>query len=127
MRLYTNCHSCKNEIRFSTWEPDRVELSKSKGDKINLTCKKCGNKNLYHVNEIKAMESLISLLIGLIIFLIGTPMVLIFTWDYFFRFTFIYISAGLIGILGLPFMVYWVIENEQKKKVRQFNKYKISE
>ncbi|GGE01881.1 hypothetical protein GCM10011312_26590 [Planktosalinus lacus] len=78
MRLYTNCHNCKKEIRFSSWDSDRVELSKSKGNKIELTCKKCGQTDLYHLNRIKATESKIAQIIGLTIFLIGTP--LVFLW-----------------------------------------------
>ena len=51
MRLYTNCHNCENEIRFSSWESDRVELSKSKGDKIELTCKDCGQQDINNNND----------------------------------------------------------------------------
>jgi hypothetical protein len=127
MRLYTNCHNCKKEIRFSSWESDRVELSKSKGDKIELTCKNCVQKDLYHINRIKATESKVAQIIGLIIFLVGTPLVFIWIWDYIFQFAYIYVIAGLVGMIGVPFMIYSVIEREQRKKVRQFNNYKISE
>jgi len=127
MKLYTNCHNCKKEIRFSSWESDRVELSKSKGDKIELTCKNCGRKDLYHVNRIKATESKFAQIIGLIIFLVGTPLVFLWIWDYIFQSDYIYVIAGLIGMIGVPFMIYSVIEREQRKKVRQFNNYKISE
>jgi len=127
MRLYTNCHNCRKEIRFSSWESDRVELSKSKGDKIELNCKNCGQKDFYHVNRIKATESKISQIIGLTIFLIGTPLVFIWIWDYIFQFAYIYVIAGLVGVIGVPFMIYSIIESEQRKKVSQFNNYKISD
>ena len=127
MRLYTNCHNCRKEIKFSTSEPDRVELSKSKGDKIELTCNHCGQTDFYHVNEIKATESKTAQIVGLIIFVIGTPLAFYLIWDYIFRFTNIYAIAGLIGIIGVPFMVYSVINRDQKRKVRLFNNYKISE
>ncbi|MCT4645989.1 MAG: hypothetical protein N4A74_13470, partial [Carboxylicivirga sp.] len=91
MRLYTNCHNCKKEIRFSGWESDRVELSKSKGDKIELTCKSCGQKSVYHINRINATESKITRIIGLIIFLVGTPLTLLWIWDYIFQFSYIYV------------------------------------
>lgn len=127
MKLYTNCHNCKKEIRFSTWSSDRVELSKSKGNRIELTCKKCGQKDFYHVNRIKATESKIAQIIGLIIFLVGTPIVFFWIWDYIFQFVYIYVVAGLVGLIGVPFMIYSVIEKEQSRKVRQFNRYKISD
>ncbi len=127
MRLYTNCHNCKKEIRFSSWESDRVELSRSKGDKIELTCKNCGHKDFYHINRIQATESKIAQIIGLTIFLAGTPLVFLWIWDYIFQFAYIYVIVGLVGMIGFPFMIYSVIEREQRKKVRQFNNYKIGE
>ena len=127
MRLYTNCHNCKSEIRFSTVEPDRVELSKTKGNKIELNCNHCGHTDFYHLNKIKATESKIAQIIALVIFVIGTPLTLYLIWDYIFRFTYIYVIAGLIGLIGVPFMIYSIIEKEQRKKVRLFNNYKISE
>ncbi len=127
MRLYVNCHNCRKEIRFSTSESDRVELSKSKGDKIELTCNQCGQTDIYHVNKIKATENKIAQIIGLIIFVIGTPLTIYLIWDYIFQFAYIYVIASLIGLIGVPFMVYSVIEREQREKVRQFNKYQINE
>jgi len=79
------------------------------------------------VNKIKATESKISQIIGLTIFIIGTPLVFLWIWDYIFQFAYIYLIAGLVGVIGVPFMIYSVIEREQRKKVRQFNNYKISD
>jgi hypothetical protein len=62
------------------------------------------------VNRIKATESKIVKIIGLIIFLVGTPLVLLWIWDYIFQFTYIYVIAGLVGVIGVPFMIYSVIE-----------------
>lgn len=127
MRLYTNCQNCKEEIRFSSREPDRVELSRSKGNELELTCRHCSETNLYHLNRIKATENKIALLIGLVIFFVGTPLTIFLIWDYLFRFTYIYVIAGLVGLIGIPFLIYSIIEKEQEKKVRLFNNYKISE
>jgi hypothetical protein len=106
---------------------DRVELSKSKGDKIKLTCKHCGQTGFYYVNTINATDSKIAQIIGLTIFVIGTPLTFYLIWDYIFRFTYIYVISGLIGLIGVPFMIYSIIEKEQRKKIRLFNNYKISE
>jgi len=127
MRLYTNCHKCKKEIKFSSWVSDRIELSKSKGNKIELTCKNCGQKDLYHVNRIIASESKIAKIIGLIIFLVGTPLMFLWIWDYIFQSAYVYVIAGLIGLIGIPAMIYSIIEKEQKNKIRLFNNCKISE
>ena len=127
MRLYSNCHECKKEIRFSTWESDRVGLSKAKGNKIELTCNYCRKTDYYHVNQIRATESRFAGLTALIIFLIGTPLTIYLTWDYIFQFSYIYIIAGLTGIIGVPITVYSIIEKEQRDKISRFNYFKISE
>ena len=120
MRLYTYCHKCKKKIRFSSWESDRVELSKSKGERIELTCKNCGYKGFYHVNSVKAIESKSLQIISLTVYFLGTPLMLIWFWDYILRFTYIYVIAGLIGLLGVPFMLYSVIEREEKEENKTF-------
>jgi hypothetical protein len=82
MRIHTNCKHCKSEISFWVWASDRVEIKKTKGDFLELTCKKCKQKGEYDIDQIKARESKIALLVGLLIFVIGTPTILIFMWDY---------------------------------------------
>lgn len=80
---------------------------------------------MYHVNEIKASGSKVAQIAGLLIFIAGTPLVFLWIWDYFFRFAYIYVIAGLVLMIGVPYIIYSLIEKEQRKKVRQFNNYKV--
>ena len=82
---------------------------------------------MYHVNRIIASESKIAKIIGLIIFLVGTPLMFLWIWDYIFQSAYVYVIAGLIGLIGIPSMIYSIIEKEQKNKIRLFNNCKISE
>ncbi len=125
MILYVNCHNCNKKIRFSSWASDRVELSKSKGNSLELTCKHCGVKDIYHINSIKATESKTIQIIQLVILFIGTPLLILWIWDYLFSFTYPYAIIGLAAIIVIPSMVYSVIIQEQKKKIQRFNHYKI--
>jgi uncharacterized membrane protein YuzA (DUF378 family) len=127
MKLYTNCTHCSKEITFSCWEPDRVELSKAKGEEIELSCKSFLRTDSYHVNSINATESKLAQIVGLLIFLLGTPLIIYCLWDYMFRSSYIYAIAGLAGIITVPFMIYSVMEKEEREKVRNFNHFKINE
>jgi hypothetical protein len=98
MKLHTNCAHCKSEISFWVWVSDRVELKKSNGDFLKLTCKKCKQTKEYEVDNLKARESKIALLTGFLIFVVGTPTILILMWDYIWE-------AGIYGIVSLLFMV----------------------
>ena len=76
MNIYTSCNHCKKEIRYFIWASDRVQLSMEKGKLIELTCKYCGTRKKYHLNSFYAKENKLALIIALILFLCGTPIVL---------------------------------------------------
>jgi hypothetical protein len=72
-----------------------------KGKTIELICKSCGLKEKYHLNNLKAIPSKISLIVGLGIFLIGTPLIIYLTWNLIFESLNIYLISSLIGIIGI--------------------------
>ncbi|OFX82642.1 MAG: hypothetical protein A2W99_06720 [Bacteroidetes bacterium GWF2_33_16] len=98
-----------------------------KGKIIELKCKKCGHTKSYHLNELTAIKNKISLILGLFIFVFGTPLILIWLCNYLFKLSNIYLTAIIIGLVSIPFFVYSFIEKEQNNKIRQFNNHKISE
>ena len=127
MKLQTTCKKCNAEISFYTWETNRMNLAMKKGKIIKLDCKNCGAKEKYHLNELTAKPSKIALLIGLIIFVFGTPIVLLLTWDIIFQSLNIYFISGLIAIIGVPLLIYLLIEKNEANKVSDFNTFKINE
>ena len=127
MRLYTNCKKCKEEIRFSTWEPDRNRLAMDKGKKLELKCKKCGHAQKYHVNEFTAKESKIALIIGLLIFIVGTPLTVYWLWEYLFKVALVYSTITIASLIGVPLTIFTLIEKGQREKVSRFNSFKINE
>ena len=122
MKLFTNCSNCKTEISFSTWYSDRVEFKKSKGDSLNLNCKSCNKTDKYYIDKIKAKESKFALLIAFFFFLIGTPILLFFLWDYFFKVNYFYGMLGLLIPLTIPSIIYMVISKNESSKVKLFNR-----
>ena len=127
MRLQTNCKDCNKKISFYTWKTDRIEFSMEKGKTIELICKSCGLKEKYHLNNLKAIPSKISLIVGLGIFLIGTPLIIYLTWNLIFESLNIYLISSLIGIIGIPLTVYTIIEKNEIMKVKNFNDFKIND
>ncbi len=127
MKLYTNCKKCKKEIRFSTWEPDRTRLAMTQGKKLELKCKKCGQTQKYHVNELIAEESKIALIIGLLIFLVGTPLTVYWLWGYLFKVALIYSTITIAALIGVPLTIFTLIERGQREKVSRFNSFKLNE
>lgn len=98
-----------------------------KGKKIELKCKKCSYVSKYHLNDMTARESKIALIIGLLIFFIGTPLTIYLLWEYVFKMAFIYSTIVFIILIGIPFTIYSLIEKEQRQKVRYFNSSKLNE
>lgn len=54
MRVETKCMNCNATISFYTLAEDRIKLAMHKGKFLTLQCKKCNQKNKYHVNELRA-------------------------------------------------------------------------
>lgn len=121
MKLFTNCKNCKSEIRFKSWYSDRVEIKKSVGDSLQLKCKSCNKTDKYRIDTIKAKESKLALFFAFIIFLIGTPIMLFFLWDYFLKANYLYGILGLLLPLIIPSVIYMIVNKNESSKVRLFN------
>lgn len=121
MNLYSKCIDCKNEIKIKSWASTRVDLKMKYGDKIEIKCKACNKTKKYHVNDLRARESKIAALIGLMVMIIGTPIILILLWDYIWQ-SGLYGAFGLISIIGIPGSVYMIINKNDQIRVSSFNR-----
>ena len=121
MKVYSTCTDCKKEISIRTWATTRVDLKMKHGDSIELHCKACNKSDKYLINDIIAKDSKIAILVGLIVLIIGTPITLILLWDYIWQ-SGLYGAFGLILIIGIPSFIYMIINNNDQKRVRFFNR-----
>ncbi len=122
MKLYAVCNECKSEISFWTWNVNRIDFKKSKNEWIPLLCKNCNREEKYHIDTISAKESKVALIVGLILLLVGTPLLFIFLWDYLFEFNNVYTIFGLVTPLIIPGLIYRVISKNDLQRVRNFNR-----
>lgn len=125
MVLYTYCNSCKNSIKLPFSEFSRADIAIKKGNFIEIRCNKCYHKDNYHLNSIMAKKSPIAVIFSLIILFFGTPILLYYFGDYFFKTTNLKIIGLLIGVVGIPTIMYNLINKEEQKKVSGFNSFKI--
>ncbi|MBS2099210.1 hypothetical protein [Carboxylicivirga linearis] len=121
MKLYTICKDCKKEIGIWTWATDRVELKMNHGQDMQLHCNHCKKTNDYLIEDLKAKDNQIAILIGITVFIIGTPTLLIFLWDYIWQ-SGLYAVFGLVAIIGIPSLIYSVISKNDLDRVRNFNR-----
>jgi len=125
MILQSKCHNCGNPIRFFSFASDRLELSKFKTQtKIGFKCRKCGQTDKYDINDVFAKSKIIQIL-ALVIFLIGTPLVLILLWDYIWTFRNVYAVATMTGLIMIPSLIYGIMTKNINMKQRTFNQIKI--
>ncbi len=109
MKLYTVCKSCKNEIKIKSNASTRPDLQMERGDEFNINCHNCGITEKKHINDIKAQESNLIMLIGIGVGILAT----IILWMYF----------GAIGTISLTIpLIFW---QQQMKAVKSFNSYTI--
>lgn len=121
MKLYTKCSECKNEITTKSWHSTRVDFKMQHGEMIEIKCKSCNRIDKYSIDDLRAKESKVAALIGLIVLIVGTPIVLILLWDYIWQ-TGLYGAFGLILIIGIPSSVYLIINKNDQNRVSSFNR-----
>ncbi|MFZ7132678.1 MAG: hypothetical protein ACOWWR_10005 [Eubacteriales bacterium] len=96
-------------------------MKKSNGDFVKLECKNCKQTGKYKIDNLKARESKTAMIIGILIFLIGTPIILILLWNYIW-------GAGIYGVICLlsivlvPSIIYGIINKNEINRVRIFNR-----
>lgn len=124
MTLTVACKACRQIIRFNVmWVSDRVELSKKKGENIDIKCK-CGHSDSYHVDDITADNNRAISILSSVIFLIGTPIIVYVIWKTIGGVNYPYAVAGLLGGGVIPFIIYLTITKSQRDKQSTFNRYR---
>ena len=122
MKVYTRCKKCKSDISYSTWESDRVGMKMSLGNKIELRCKQCNYEDQYEIDGFKAKENRIAHFIALLVFLIGTPIILVLLWDKIFMTNNIYTILALVTPLVIPSVIFGIISKNDRQRVSIFNR-----
>lgn len=111
MNLYTNCKSCKKEIKIKSDAATRADLKIEKGDEFNVNCQSCGKIEKKHVNDIKAKLNTTIILIGAGIGILATLI--------------LWIDFGAMGTVSVLIpMIFW---QQQVGSTKSFNAYFIRE
>ena len=125
MKLTTKCNKCGQEIKTKTWSSDRVELARTKGEYLELTCNICNMADKYHVDSLSASPSRLAQIVALLIFIVGTPVLLFFIWEPLWTLTWSYAILAIAGLLLIPVTVYGLILKDDQRRVSSFNRHKL--
>ncbi|MEO9967969.1 MAG: hypothetical protein ABJF11_19410 [Reichenbachiella sp.] len=122
MRLYTCCIDCRRDISFYENAKDRYALAIIRGQSFELICENCDKLSYYHVNQIR-MDQNKAITLGILSLLIGCAMGLIYYfWPQLTRAPIVLVIWGLIGMLGVLFLIYQEITTKHKSQVVYFNR-----
>ena len=125
MKVYGKCKNCKGEIGYSTNANTRVEFAMQDGENKTLTCKNCGIRTEFKVDELYAKESKIAQIGAGLIFLIGTPIMFLFVSPIFSESRAHYVIYVVGGFLLIPVIVYGVVKKQDRDRVNSFNRSKL--
>jgi hypothetical protein len=125
MKLTTKCNKCGQEVKTKTWSSDRVELARSKGEYLELTCKNCNTTGKYHVDSLSASPSRFTQIVAFLIFILGTPTLIYFIWEPLWTLTWSYAILAIAGLLLIPVTVYGLILKDDQRRVSSFNRHKL--
>ena len=124
MKVYGKCQKCKTEIGYSTSANTRVEFAMQNGENKTLTCKNCGTKMEFQVDDLYAKESKIAQIGAGLIFLIGTPLMFFFINPIFTGSRNHYVIYFVGGFLLVPVIAYGIIKKQDQTRVSSFNRRK---
>ncbi|MCZ4409463.1 hypothetical protein O3Q51_11630 [Cryomorphaceae bacterium 1068] len=125
MNLRATCKTCGEDVRTRTWIADRVELARTKGEYLDLTCKKCSSTDKYHVDSLYAQPSRFTQITAFTVFVIGTPLILLLLWETLWKIKWIYAILVLAGLLLVPVTIYGLILKDDRMRVSSFNRHKL--
>ncbi|PNW28702.1 Sec62 family protein translocation protein [Formosa algae] len=122
MYVYATCKSCTNEIRIFTNANTRVEFAMQDGEHKILTCKQCGTKTKFSVDELYAKKSKRAQIIAGLVFFIGTPLMLFFVGPVFLKSNAHYVIYAVGGFLLVPGYIFGIIKKQDRIRVNAFNR-----
>lgn len=121
MKVFAKCEYCKSDVSKWIWADNKVDLKKIHGETINIQCPKCLKTNNIQIDDLKARESRIAQIISILVFLAGTPLLLLFVWDYLFETNNIYSIVILVMPIIVPSIIYIVVNKNEQTRTRLFN------
>lgn len=124
MLLTVRCNKCRRQIKFSERVSDRIQLVRKKSEFINIRCKNCGQLDEYHVDDIRAEQSKIPMILAAIILIAGTPLIGYALW-LGIGLENRPVSVGMFSILLVPILIYLTITKSQREKIWAFNRHKV--
>jgi hypothetical protein len=117
MKLTTTCNKCRQEIKTKTWSNDRVELARTKGEFIELSCMNCNTTDKYHVDRLSTRPSWLAHVFALTILLIVTQLLLFFIWEPICSLTWSYAIIAIVSLLLIPVTLYGLILKDDRTRV----------
>lgn len=117
MHIYIVCKKCKAKNSLKGIFPTRWELASEIGRQFQNKCKYCNDTSDYSVDEVAAKESYTAIFVSLLVLPIMILSIAIF-WTYLT----IPLKGGasILLVLTIIALVYFTIDNLQRKKVKIF-------
>ena len=121
MKLFAICPKCKQEIIFKSKLKTRAEFALNEGETKSLICEYCEHENSFKVDELTAKQSKIALIVAGLLFVLGIPFVIYYVTHIVLKIGGLYAALTLIGFLLIPIVVYKMIQTGEKIRVKKFN------
>lgn len=121
MRLVIYCKNCHSRNRIGEKASDRYRLSQKIGEEFDWKCSNCASINPYSVDDVEAEHGLKGLMYFLSILIIAICAGFFLLKNYFMISTWWLIPA----LIAIPISFYSVVSNEENKKIRTFNRFKL--
>jgi hypothetical protein len=125
MIITTKCKNCKEPLSCKINFSDKVGFAMENGEFVEIKCDQCSAIGKYHIDTFYAKSNKSSLIIAVIIFLIGTPLMLYLVWDKIINSGCVLCIAVIIIPIIIPSLIYGIIVKNCRIKTNAFNRHKL--
>lgn len=125
MKVYSKCTECKEEIAFSTYAPNRVEMAMKEGEHKNLDCSSCHARITVPVDDVYTKKSIWVNWIGFFLFIVGTALTFLFVYPLLYKTNNPYGIYVTSGSLLFPGVVYALLKKQDSDRVSKFNRHNL--
>lgn len=125
MKVYTRCTECREEITFSTFAPNRVEMAMRDGENKKLDCFSCHARITVPIDDIYTKKSTLINWMGLFLFIVGSALTFLFAYPLLYQTNNPYgIYVTSVPLL-LPGVIYALLKKQDSDRVSKFNRHNL--
>lgn len=122
MKVAARCNDCKSEVYYKTRALTRVEFAMHEGENVEVVCMNCGERNNFHVDDLRAVKTKLPLVLAGVIMFLLTIFTAIIIIPLLAKLTDAHLVISIGGLLLVPGIAFAIFKRQEEQKISDFNR-----